>query len=118
MIWTFRLGPQKTKCIIVIGGKASDEVSQEIGLILKAVPSERPAYKFGLGTVWIASGQLISLQCKKLVINCEIEESGMMQTERLSDLFVGVSRHPSLLMNLKQQAGQVLMTAKHQIGKR
>ncbi len=67
--------------------------AEEMGLILKSVPEVRLDEEVDTLAKRMASVPVNQLAMQKMVINQAMEATGLMQMQKLSTLFDGISRH-------------------------
>ena len=92
-MWVHRLGPGKAKRMLFTGDRINGKQAEEMGLILQSVPADRLDDEVDKLANRMATVQINQLAMQKMVVNQAMEASGMMQMQRLSTLFDGVSRH-------------------------
>ncbi|CAK9000702.1 unnamed protein product [Durusdinium trenchii] len=91
-MWSFRLGPEKAKRMLLTGDLITGAEAAKMGLVLQAVPAlelDQRTEELAQRMSSIPRNQLIM---QKMVINQSIEAS-MAATQRLATLFDGVTRH-------------------------
>ncbi|MEL6243642.1 MAG: crotonase/enoyl-CoA hydratase family protein [Pseudomonadota bacterium] len=105
-MWTFRLGPEKAKRMLLTGDTVTGTEAAEMGLVLKAVPKadlddEVEALADRMSTVPINQ-----LAMNKMVIN-QVAEAQIQQAQRLATVFDGVTRHSPEGLNFKRRSEEV-----------
>jgi enoyl-CoA hydratase len=103
-MWVYRLGPEKAKRMLFTGDKITGKEAAEMGLVLEAVPSDRLDDRVEELAARMASVPINQLAMQKLVINQAIEQTGLMQTQRLATVFDGITRHSPEGLNFKARA--------------
>jgi len=106
-MWVYRLGAEKAKRMLFTGDKITGREAEEMGLILKAVPDDQLDAEVEAMAARMASVPVNQLAMQKMVINQAIEQSGMMQTQRLATLFDGITRHSPEGMTFKARSEAV-----------
>lgn len=106
-MWVYRLGAEKAKRMLFTGDKISGREAADMGLVLKAVPAEDLDDAVEEMAARIASVPINQLAMQKMVINQAIEQTGMMQTQRLATIFDGITRHSPEGINFKTRAEDV-----------
>ena len=102
-MWSYRLGPEKAKRMLLTGDLITGVEAERMGLVLEAVPGDRlneRALELAQRISSVPQNQLIM---QKMVINQSIEAS-MMSTQRLATIFDGVTRHSPEGMWFKERA--------------
>ena len=105
-MWTFRLGPEKAKRMLLTGDTVTGTEAAEMGLVLKAVPradldNEVEALAERMSTVPINQ-----LAMNKMVIN-QVAEAQIQQAQRLATVFDGITRHSPEGLNFKRRSEEV-----------
>ncbi len=106
-MWVQRLGPEKAKRMLFTGDRISGRVAADMGLILKAVPANQLDDEVDALAQRMANVPVNQLAMQKMVINQAMEASGLMQMQRLSTLFDGISRHSPEGLAFKARVEQV-----------
>lgn len=106
-MWVYRLGPEKAKRMLFTGDRISGREAAEMGLVLKSVPSDRLDDAVEEMAARMASVPVNQLAMQKMVINQAIEQTGLMQTQRLATIFDGITRHSPEGINFKTRSEQV-----------
>lgn len=106
-MWVYRLGAEKAKRMLFTGDKITGREAEEMGLILKAVPDDQLDAEAEAMAERMASVPINQLAMQKMVINQAIEQSGMMQTQRLATIFDGITRHSPEGMTFKARSETV-----------
>jgi enoyl-CoA hydratase len=106
-MWVQRLGPEKAKRMMLTGDKITGREAEDMGLILKAVPEDQLDNETDALARRMASVPINQLAMQKMVINQAMEAGGLMQMQRLSTLFDGISRHSPEGVAFKERAETV-----------
>lgn len=106
-MWTYRLGPEKAKRMLLTGDKISGTEAAEMGLVLKAVPSTDLDAEVERLAERMATVPINQLMMQKMVINQAVEAMGMAQTQRLATVFDGITRHSPEGINFKERSEDV-----------
>lgn len=104
-MWTFRLGPERAKRMLLTGDKISGREAAEMGLVLKAVPEERLDEEVEALAERMATVPINQLAMQKMVVNQTFEDV-LNRTQRLATLFDGITRHSPEGLNFKARAEQ------------
>ncbi len=92
-MWVQRLGPEKAKRMLFTGDRINGKQAEEMGLILQSVPADQLDDAVDNLANRMATVPINQLAMQKMVVNQAMEASCMMQMQRLSTLFDGISRH-------------------------
>lgn len=103
-MWVYRLGAEKAKRMMFTGDKITGIEAERMGLILKAVPEQDLDDAVEAMASRMASVPINQLAMQKMVINQAIEQTGLMQTQRLSTIFDGITRHSPEGVNFKRRS--------------
>lgn len=103
-MWVYRLGAERAKRMLFTGDRISGKEAAEMGLVLKAVPVEQLDDAVEEMAARMATVPVNQLAMQKLVINQAIEQTGLMQTQRLATIFDGITRHSPEGLNFKARA--------------
>lgn len=106
-MWVYRLGPERAKRMLFTGDKITGREAADLGLVLEAVPAGALDDRVEALAARMASVPVNQLAMQKLVINQAIEQTGLMQTQRLATIFDGITRHSPEGLNFKTRAEQV-----------
>lgn len=106
-MWVYRLGAEKAKRMLFTGDKISGREAQEMGLALKAVPADQLDAEVEAMAERMASVPINQLAMQKLVINQAIEQTGLMQTQRMATIFDGITRHSPEGINFKTRSEEL-----------
>ena len=106
-MWVYRLGAEKAKRMLLTGDKVDGKEAAAMGLVLKAVPSEKLDMEVENLADRLATIPVNQLAMQKMVINQAIEASGMMETQRLATVFDGMTRHSPEGLNFKNRVEKV-----------
>lgn len=103
-MWVYRLGAEKAKRMMFTGDKITGIEAERMGLILKAVPEQDLDDAVEAMASRMASVPINQLAMQKMVINQAIEQTGLMQTQRLATIFDGITRHSPEGVNFKRRS--------------
>ena len=92
-MWTYRLGPQMAKRMVLTGDTIDGTEAERIGLALKAVPADKLAEEVDGLANRMATVPINQLTMNKMVVNQAIEAMGLSETQRLATVFDGITRH-------------------------
>ena len=106
-MWVYRLGAERAKRMLFTGDKISGREAADMGLVLEAVPEEVLEDRVEALAARMASVPINQLAMQKLVINQAIEQTGLMQTQRLATIFDGITRHSPEGLHFKERAEAV-----------
>ncbi|WP_425043177.1 crotonase/enoyl-CoA hydratase family protein [Primorskyibacter sp. S87] len=106
-MWVYRLGPERAKRMLFTGDRISGIEAAEMGLVLKSVPADQLDDAVEEMAARMATVPINQLAMQKMVINQAIEQTGMMQTQRLATIFDGITRHSPEGINFKTRAEDV-----------
>ena len=106
-MWVYRLGAERAKRMLFTGDKISGREAADMGLVLKAVPADQLDDAVEEMAARMATVPINQLAMQKMVINQAIEQTGMMQTQRLATIFDGITRHSPEGINFKTRSEQV-----------
>ncbi|MEO9515797.1 MAG: crotonase/enoyl-CoA hydratase family protein [Paracoccaceae bacterium] len=106
-MWVYRLGPERAKRMLFTGDKITGRDAENMGLILKAVPSEDLDKAVEDMADRMSSVPINQLAMQKLVINQAVEATGLMNTQRLATIFDGITRHSPEGLNFKARSEDV-----------
>ncbi|MEX0318960.1 MAG: crotonase/enoyl-CoA hydratase family protein [Ruegeria sp.] len=106
-MWVYRLGAERAKRMLFTGDKISGSEAAEMGLVLKAVPAEQLDDAVEELAARMATVPVNQLAMQKMVINQAIEQTGLMQTQRLATIFDGITRHSPEGINFKTRSEEV-----------
>ncbi|MEP1537774.1 MAG: crotonase/enoyl-CoA hydratase family protein [Paracoccaceae bacterium] len=106
-MWVYRLGPERAKRMLFTGDKITGREAEDMGLILKSVPSERLDKAVEDMADRMSSVPINQLAMQKLVINQAVEATGLMNTQRLATIFDGITRHSPEGLNFKARSEDV-----------
>ncbi|MEL6620298.1 MAG: crotonase/enoyl-CoA hydratase family protein [Pseudomonadota bacterium] len=105
-MWVYRLGPERAKRMLLTGDKITGVEAAEMGLVLKAVPSDRLDAEVDALAARMASVPINQLAMNKMVINQALEAT-ITQTQRLATVFDGITRHSPEGLNFKARSEAV-----------
>mmetsp|Transcript_95131 Transcript_95131/g.182943 ORF Transcript_95131/g.182943 Transcript_95131/m.182943 type:complete len:296 (+) Transcript_95131:70-957(+) len=105
-MWSYRLGPEKAKRMLLTGELISGAEAAKIGLVLEAAPADTLDSHVTSLAARIASVPRSQLIMQKMVINQTVE-AGMAATQRLATVFDGVTRHSPEGVWFKHRSEQV-----------
>ncbi|MEZ5675329.1 MAG: crotonase/enoyl-CoA hydratase family protein [Thalassovita sp.] len=106
-MWVYRLGPEKAKRMMFTGDKITGREAEDMGLILKATPVADLDNAVEEMADRMASVPINQLVMQKMVINQAVEQTGLMNTQRLATIFDGITRHSPEGINFKNRAEDV-----------
>lgn len=106
-MWVYRLGAERAKRMLFTGDKISGRQAADMGLVLEAVPAEHLDDRVEELAARMATVPVNQLAMQKLVINQAIEQTGLMQTQRLATIFDGITRHSPEGIHFKERAEAV-----------
>ena len=106
-MWVYRLGPERAKRMLFTGDKITGREAADMGLVLEAVPSDKLDDRVEELAARMATVPINQLAMQKIVINQAIEQTGLMQTQRLATIFDGITRHSPEGLNFKHRAEEV-----------
>jgi enoyl-CoA hydratase len=106
-MWTYRLGPEKAKRMLLTGDKVTGVEAADMGLVLKAVPADELDAEVERLAKRMATVPINQLMMQKMVINQAIEAMGLANTQRLATVFDGITRHSPEGINFKERSEQV-----------
>ena len=106
-MWVYRLGAERAKRMLFTGDRITGREAADMGLVLKAVPADRLDDAAEDLAARMATVPVNQLAMQKLVINQAIEQTGLMQTQRLATIFDGITRHSPEGINFKTRAEEV-----------
>ncbi len=106
-MWTYRLGPEKAKRMLLTGDKITGTEAADMGLVLKAVPADELDAEVERLAERMATVPINQLMMQKMVINQAIEAMGLANTQRLATVFDGITRHSPEGINFKERSEQV-----------
>jgi enoyl-CoA hydratase len=103
-MWVYRLGAERAKRMLFTGDKITGREAADMGLVLKAVPADALDAEVEALAARMATVPVNQLAMQKLVINQAIEQTGLMQTQRLATIFDGITRHSPEGLNFKARS--------------
>ncbi|MEP0943436.1 MAG: crotonase/enoyl-CoA hydratase family protein [Rhizobiaceae bacterium] len=103
-MWTYRLGPEQAKRMLLTGDRIDGREAERIGLVLKSVPPEELGEATDKLAHRMASVPINQLMMQKMVINQAIEAMGLLSTQKMATLFDGITRHSPEGMNFKARS--------------
>lgn len=106
-MWVYRLGAERAKRMLFTGDRITGREAADMGLVLEAVPDDQLDDRVEELAARMASVPVNQLAMQKMVINQAIEQTGMMQTQRLATIFDGITRHSPEGINFKTRAEAV-----------
>ena len=106
-MWVYRLGAERAKRMLFTGDKISGREAADMGLVLKAVPADQLEDAVEEMAARMASVPINQLAMQKLVINQAIEQTGLMQTQRMATIFDGITRHSPEGLNFKARSEEM-----------
>ncbi|MBE1285707.1 MAG: crotonase/enoyl-CoA hydratase family protein [Rhodobacteraceae bacterium] len=106
-MWVYRLGAEKAKRMLFTGDKITGREAADMGLVLEAVHADALDDRVEALAARMATVPINQLAMQKMVINQAIEQTGMMQTQRLATIFDGITRHSPEGINFKTRSEEV-----------
>ena len=106
-MWVYRLGAERAKRMLFTGDKITGREAADMGLVVEAVHADALDDKVEALAARMASVPINQLAMQKMVINQAIEQTGMMQTQRLATIFDGITRHSPEGINFKTRSEDV-----------
>lgn len=106
-MWVYRLGAEKAKRMLFTGDKITGREAADMGLVMEAVHADALDDRAEALAARMATVPVNQLAMQKMVINQAIEQTGLMQTQRLATIFDGITRHSPEGLNFKARAEEV-----------
>ena len=106
-MWTYRLGAEKAKRMLLTGDKVTGTEAAEMGLVLKSVPADQLDEEVEALAERMAGIPINQLMMQKMVINQAVEALGLNETQRLATVFDGITRHSPEGLAFKKRSEQV-----------
>ncbi|MCE8009173.1 crotonase/enoyl-CoA hydratase family protein [Aestuariivita sp.] len=106
-MWVYRLGAEKAKRMLFTGDKITGRAAADMGLVLEAVPAEDLDNRVEELAARMSTVPINQLAMQKMVINQAIEQTGILQTQRLATIFDGITRHSPEGINFKTRSEEV-----------
>lgn len=106
-MWTYRVGAQNAKRMLLTGDKITGTEAAAMGLALKSVPSDQLDAEVEALAERMSSVPVNQLMMQKMVINQAIEAMGLAETQRLATVFDGITRHSPEGIAFKERSEQV-----------
>ena len=103
-MWVYRLGAERAKRMLFTGDRITGKEAAEMGLVMQSVPAADLDKTIDGLAARMATVPVNQLAMQKLVINQAIEQTGLMQTQRLATIFDGITRHSPEGLNFKSRA--------------
>ena len=103
-MWTYRLGAEQAKRMLLTGDRIDGKEAERIGLVLKSVPREELDAETDCLAARMATVPQNQLMMQKLVINQAVEAMGLLNTQKLATLLDGITRHSPEGMNFKARS--------------
>ncbi len=91
--WTYRLGPERAKRLLLTGDLIDGKTAQAWGLVSEAVPIATLDATVDALAARIASVPIGMLMMQKMVVNEAVERMGLLASQTLSTVFDGITRH-------------------------
>jgi enoyl-CoA hydratase/carnithine racemase len=91
--WTYRLGPERAKRMLLTGDLIDGETAANWGLVSESVPGaelDQAVNRLANRMAAVPGGMLMM---QKMVVNEAIERMGLLSSQTLSTLFDGITRH-------------------------
>ncbi len=106
-MWVQRIGPERAKRMLFTGDKIRGKEAAEIGLVLEAVSIKNLDKRVENLAKRISTVPINQLAMQKITINQSMESNGLMQMQRISTFFDGMSRHSPEGLAFKHRTEQV-----------
>ncbi len=106
-MWVYRLGAERAKRMLFTGDKITGREAAEMGLVLEAPHADALDDRVEALAARMAGVPINQLAMQKMVINQAIEQTGLMQTQRLATIFDGITRHSPEGINFKDRSEEV-----------
>ena len=106
-MWVYRLGAERAKRMLFTGDKISGREAADIGLVMQAVPQAELEDAVEAMASRMSTVPINQLAMQKLVINQAVEQTGLMQTQRLATIFDGITRHSPEGLNFKARSEEM-----------
>lgn len=106
-MWVYRLGAEKAKRMLFTGDKITGREAADMGLVMKSVPADQLDDAVEELAARMSTVPINQLAMQKMVINQAIEQTGLMQTQRLATIFDGITRHSPEGLHFKERAETV-----------
>lgn len=103
-MWTYRLGPEQAKRMLLTGDRINGKEAERIGLVLKSVPADQLDNEVEKLAQRMATVPTNQLMMQKMVINQAIEAMGLQNTQKLATLLDGITRHSPEGINFKMRS--------------
>ena len=91
--WTYRLGPERAKRLLLTGDLIDGRTAQAWGLVSEAVPAAQLDATVDALAARIAAVPSGMLMMQKMVVNEAVERMGLLASQTLSTMFDGITRH-------------------------
>ncbi len=91
--WTYRLGPERAKRLLLTGDLIDGRKAQDWGLVSEAVPSEDLDATVNALAARIAGVPTGMLTMQKMIVNEAVERMGLLASQTLATVFDGITRH-------------------------
>jgi len=93
MMWVYRLGLEKAKRMLFTGDLVSGREAADMGLVLKAVPTDKLDAEVQALCERIKGVPRNQLMMSKLSVNQAYENMGLHSTQMFANFFDGIARH-------------------------
>ena len=103
-MWVYRLGAEKAKRMLFTGDKITGVEAAALGLVLKAVPSEKLDDEVDALAHRMATVPQNQLMMQKLMVNQALYNMGLMGTQMIATVFDGITRHSPEGLNFKRRS--------------
>ena len=103
-MWTYRLGPEQAKRMLLTGDRINGKEAERIGLVLKSVPVDQLDDEVERLAERMATVPTNQLMMQKMVINQAVEAMGLQNTQKLATLLDGITRHSPEGINFKMRS--------------
>ncbi len=91
--WTYRLGPERAKRLLLTGDLIDGRTACEWGLVSEAVPAADLDAAVDALAARMASVPIGMLQMQKMIVNEAVERMGLLASQTLATVFDGITRH-------------------------
>ncbi|OIQ41202.1 MAG: enoyl-CoA hydratase [Roseobacter sp. MedPE-SWde] len=106
-MWVYRLGAERAKRMLFTGDKITGREAADMGLVMQAVPQADLEDRVEAMAARMSTVPINQLAMQKLVINQAVEQTGLMQTQRLATIFDGITRHSPEGLNFKARSEEM-----------
>jgi enoyl-CoA hydratase len=92
-LWAFRIGPARTKRLLLTGDSIDGTIAVEWGLATEAAPADQLDERFEALCERVARVPINQLVMHKLLVNQALYAQGLQATQSLGIFFDGIARH-------------------------